>query len=135
MIKVFLWIRIKLILVLLFLSLLMKLWRGYPIDMFLYANNYEAEGDLIRFFSKKRRLFRYSRREEKQRNHIGNRNCGFFCKSVRTGTNSRKTDILIENFFDMFKKGVKVGQIRTKLRLRRRTFGTESSCNRFIWNV
>lgn len=41
--------------------------RGYPIDMFLYANNYEAEGDLIEFFSKKRRLFRYSRREEEKR--------------------------------------------------------------------
>lgn len=74
-----------------------EIMRGYPIDMFLYANNYEAEGDLIEFFSKRGGYSGIQGGKKKSEgNHIGNRNCGFlFCKSVRTGTNSRK-----DRYFD-----------------------------------
>lgn len=96
-----------------------EIMRGYPIDMFLYANNYEAEGDLIEFFSKKEEaipVFKAGRRKAKGTTSETGIVDSYFANPFGPVQTQEKTDILIENFFeDMFKKGVKVGQIRTKL--------------------
>ncbi len=92
--------------------------KGYPIDMFLYANNYE-EGEEIEFFNFSEEaipVFKAGKRMAKGTTSEKGLVDSYFANPFGPVQNIAKTDILIEKFFeDMFKKGVKVGQIRTQL--------------------
>ena len=92
--------------------------KGYPIDMFLYANNYE-EGEEIEFFNSAEEaipVFKAGKRMAKGTTSEKGLVDSYFANPFGPVQNIAKTDILIEKFFeDMFKKGVKVGQIRTQL--------------------
>lgn len=92
--------------------------KGYPIDMFLYANNYE-EGEEIEFFNSSEEaipVFKAGKRMAKGTTSEKGLVDSYFANPFGPVQNIAKTDILIERFFeDMFKKGVKVGQIRTQL--------------------
>ena len=92
--------------------------KGYPIDMFLYANNYE-EGEEIEFFNSSEEaipVFKAGKRMAKGTTSEKGLVDSYFANPFGPVQNIAKTDILIEKFFeDMFKKGVKVGQIRTQL--------------------
>ena len=92
--------------------------KGYPIDMFLYANNYE-EGEEIEFFNSSEEaipVFKAGKRMAKGTTSEKGLVDSYFANPFGPLQNIAKTDILIEKFFeDMFKKGVKVGQIRTQL--------------------
>ncbi|WP_339010384.1 phosphoenolpyruvate carboxykinase [Fusobacterium varium] len=92
--------------------------KGYPIDMFLYANNYE-EGEEIEFFNSAEEaisVFKAGKRMAKGTTSEKGLVDSYFANPFGPVQNIEKTDVLIEKFFeDMFKKGVKVGQIRTQL--------------------
>ena len=92
--------------------------KGYPIDMFLYANNYE-EGEEIEFFNSAEEaipVFKAGKRMAKGTTSEKGLVDSYFANPFGPVQNIAKTDILIEKFFeDMFNKGVKVGQIRTQL--------------------
>lgn len=92
--------------------------KGYPIDMFLYANNYE-EGEEIEFFNSSEEaipVFKAGKRMAKGTTSEKGLVDSYFANPFGPVQNIAKTDILIEKFFeDIFKKGVKVGQIRTQL--------------------
>ena len=92
--------------------------KGYPIDMILYANNYE-EGEEIEFFNSSEEaipVFKAGKRMAKGTTSEKGLVDSYFANPFGPVQNIAKTDILIEKFFeDMFKKGVKVGQIRTQL--------------------
>lgn len=92
--------------------------KGYPIDMFLYANNYE-EGEEIEFFNSSEEaipVFKAGKRMAKGTTSEKGLVDSYFANPFGPVQNIAKTDILIEKFFeDMFKKDVKVGQIRTQL--------------------
>ncbi|MEJ6466889.1 phosphoenolpyruvate carboxykinase [Fusobacterium ulcerans] len=92
--------------------------KGYPIDMFLYANNYE-EGEEIEFFNSPEEaipVFKAGKRMAKGTTSEKGLVDSYFANPFGPVQNIGKTDVLIDKFFeDMFKKGVKVGQIRTQL--------------------
>ncbi len=92
--------------------------KGYPIDIFLYANNYEV-GEEIEFFNSMEEaipIFKAGKRMAKGTTSEKGLVDSYFANPFGPVQNIEKTDILIDKFFiEMFKKGVKVGQIRTQL--------------------
>ncbi|MGL4392501.1 MAG: phosphoenolpyruvate carboxykinase [Fusobacteriaceae bacterium] len=95
-----------------------EITRGYPIDMFLYANNYE-EGDSLEFFDDEKKaikVFKAGARFAKGTTSEVGLVESYFANPFGPFQKQKETDKLIQIFFDdMFKKGVKVGQIRTQL--------------------
>ena len=96
--------------------------RGFPVDIFLYANNYEdvdQDHPVIELFERKEKalpLFREGKRLSKgttdERGLVGS----YFANPFGPVQLQDEHEILADKYFDaMFKTGVKVGQLRTRL--------------------
>ncbi|MEG0584483.1 MAG: phosphoenolpyruvate carboxykinase, partial [Cetobacterium sp.] len=92
--------------------------KGYPIDIFLYANNYE-QGEPIEFFSSPEEaipVFKAGARMAKGTTSETGLVKSYFANPFGPVQKQKETDLLIDSFFkEMFDKGVKVGQIKTSL--------------------
>ncbi|MDO5755421.1 MAG: phosphoenolpyruvate carboxykinase [Tissierellia bacterium] len=94
---------------------------GYPVDLFLYANNFDELGDgsAIEFFDNKEQaieLFRSGKRMAKGTTTESGLTTSYFANPFGPYQNQELCDELIDRFFeDMFKQDVKVGQIKTQL--------------------
>ncbi|MCX7884818.1 MAG: phosphoenolpyruvate carboxykinase [Caloramator sp.] len=96
--------------------------KGYPIDMFLYANNYEDVEDNmphLEFFSdinKAIRVFKDGARMAKGTTSEKGLVKSYFANPFGPYQRQKETDILLNEYFNAFyKAGVKVGQIKTCL--------------------
>lgn len=96
--------------------------RGYPVDMFLYANNYEAANDekkTLDYFSSVEeaiKVFRDGARMAKGTTTEKGLVKSYFANPFGPMQKQDETDLLLQKYFETFyKKGVKVGQIRTCL--------------------
>lgn len=96
--------------------------RGYPIDLFLYANNYEEAGDELEFFSSPKEaidVFRQGARMAKGTTTEKGLVKTFFANPFGPTQRQEETDKLLDKYFtSFFETGVKVGQIRTRLGIR-----------------
>lgn len=92
---------------------------GYPIDLFLYANNYDKGGEELSFFNSAKeaiKVFRNGARMAKGTTTEKGLVTTFFANPFGPVQKEKETDILINKYFDeFFKAGIKVGQIRTRL--------------------
>ena len=94
--------------------------KGYPVDFFFYANNYDkAENDELEFFSNPSEaieIFKAGRRMAKGTTSEVGIVDSYFANPFGPVQKQKETDVLIDRFFkEMFTKGVKVGQIKTQL--------------------
>lgn len=94
--------------------------RGYPIDFFFYANNYDkVEDNELEFFSAPSEaieVFKAGRRMAKGTTSEVGIVDSYFANPFGPVQKQEETNILIERFFkEMFNKGVKVGEIKTQL--------------------
>lgn len=96
--------------------------RGYPVDMFLYANNYEDTIDgrnTLEYFENKAsaiEVFRNGARMAKGTTTENGLVKSYFANPFGPLQKQKETDLLLDQYFDAFyKNGVKVGQIRTCL--------------------
>lgn len=96
--------------------------KGYPVDLFLYANNYEevTEGmEEIEYFNNPEaaiKVFKDGARMAKGTTSEKGLVKSYFANPFGPVQKIKETDILIENYFKaMFDTGIKVGQIRTCL--------------------
>ena len=94
--------------------------KGYPVDFFFYANNYEkAENNELEFFSNPEEaieIFKAGKRMAKGTTSEVGIVDSYFANPFGPVQKQKETDILIDRFFkEMFAKGVKVGQIKTQL--------------------
>lgn len=98
-------------------------WRDiicrYPVDMFLYANNYEDEGDTLEFFDNTEdalKVFEAGKRMSKGTTTESGITTSFFANPFGPVQRKEQTKPLLKNYFNaMFKNNIKVGQIRTRL--------------------
>jgi len=96
--------------------------KGYPIDLFLYANNYEEVKDgveEINFFTNSADAIdvckRGARMAKGTTTELG-LVTSYFANPFGPVQKQEEVDVLIDSYFeDFFKTGVKVGQIRTSL--------------------
>jgi len=93
--------------------------KGYPIDLFLYANNYD-DGEELEFFTGKLedsiKVFRDGARMAKGTTTEIGLVKSFFANPFGPAQKSEETEILLQEYFSkFFSSGVKVGQIRTCL--------------------
>lgn len=94
--------------------------KGYPVDFFFYANNYDkAEDNELEFFSNPEEaieIFKAGKRMAKGTTSEVGIVDSYFANPFGPVQKQKETDILIDRFFkEMFAKGVKVGQIKTQL--------------------
>lgn len=96
--------------------------RGYPVDMFLYANNYEdVEENMpyLEFFGdtdKAIEVFKAGARMAKGTTSEKGLVKSYFANPFGPYQRQKETDILLNQYFKLFyKTGVKVGQIKTCL--------------------
>lgn len=94
--------------------------KGYPIDFFFYANNYDkVEDNELEFFSAPSEaieVFKAGRRMAKGTTSEVGIVDSYFANPFGPVQKQEETNILIERFFkEMFNKGVKVGEIKTQL--------------------
>lgn len=93
--------------------------RGYPVDIFLYANNYEADGSELEFFEsvdKAISVFKDGARLAKGTTTEKGLVKTFFANPFGPTQKQVETEKLINEYFNkLFETGVKVGQIRTRL--------------------
>ena len=91
---------------------------GRPVDMFLYANNYE-DGKEIEFFDnieEAKSVFVRGARKAKGTTTETGLVESYFANPFGPVQLKEQTDILIDKYFDtLFKKNIKVGQLRTRL--------------------
>lgn len=91
---------------------------GRPVDMFLYANNYE-DGKEIEFFDnieEAKSVFVRGARKAKGTTTETGLVESYFANPFGPTQLKEQTDILIDKYFDiLFKKNIKVGQLRTRL--------------------
>ncbi len=91
---------------------------GHSVDMVFYANNYE-DGEEIEFFSNKQtaiKTFIQGKRKAKGTTTESGLVETFFANPFGPYQRQAQTKLLIESFFDhLFKNGIPVGQIRTRL--------------------
>ncbi|GMO56189.1 MAG: phosphoenolpyruvate carboxykinase [Rickettsiales bacterium] len=91
---------------------------GYQVDYFLYANNYE-DGEEISFFkdaAEAKEVFVKGARMAKGTTSEVGLTTSYFANPFGPVQKQEKCNVLIDKFFDsLFKNGVKVGQIRTRL--------------------
>ena len=92
--------------------------KKYPIDIFLYANNYE-EGEELEFFetaSQAKPVFIQGARNAKGTTSEIGLVTSYFANPFGPLQRKNETDTLIENYFEkMFQDNILVGQIRTCL--------------------
>lgn len=96
--------------------------KGYPVDLFLYANNYEdvEEGKkAIEYFNtpeEARKVFIDGARMAKGTTSEKGLVKSFFANPFGPHQKQKETEVLIEKYFnEFFNSGVKVGQIKTCL--------------------
>lgn len=96
--------------------------KEYPVDMFLYANNYEdsfEEGKELEFFTsmdEAKRVFRLGTRMAKGTTTERGLVHSYFANPFGPYQKQKETDKLIDFYFDaFFSFGIKVGQLRTQL--------------------
>ncbi|MDE6953611.1 MAG: phosphoenolpyruvate carboxykinase [Erysipelotrichales bacterium] len=91
----------------------------HPVDIFLYANNYEEDGDALHFFDdeeKAMEVFRSGYRMAKGTTTENGLVGSYFANPFGPVQRKEQTDPILQDYFKkMFKQGVKVGQLRTKL--------------------
>ncbi len=91
----------------------------YPIDLFLYANNYEAEGENLEFFKDVNvalDTFRDGARMAKGTTTEKGLVKTYFANPFGPAQKMEDTEkLLVEYFNKFFESGVKVGQLRTRL--------------------
>ena len=97
-----------------------NIMKGYPVDFFFYANNYDkAEDNELEFFSNPEEaieIFKAGKRMAKGTTSEVGIVDSYFANPFGPVQKQKETDILIDRFFkEMFAKGVKVGQIKTQL--------------------
>ncbi|MGL4675581.1 MAG: phosphoenolpyruvate carboxykinase, partial [Wohlfahrtiimonas sp.] len=91
---------------------------NYPIDLMLYANNYEEDETLVFFDTVKeaKQVFIDGARMAKGTTSETGRVTSYFANPFGPVQRKAQTDKLIESYFDeMFAQGVKIGQLKTKL--------------------
>jgi hypothetical protein len=94
--------------------------KGYPIDLFLYANNYEdADGNELQFFDNAEdaiKVFKNGARMAKGTTTESGLVKSYFANPFGPVQRKEQMDVLLVEYFDkFFSTGVKVGQIRTCL--------------------
>lgn len=93
--------------------------KGYPIDLFLYANNYDDDGDKLEFFNNPEEAlptFRNGARMAKGTTSEKGLVKTYFANPFGPVQKQEETEKLLLSYFDQFfKSGIKVGQIRTCL--------------------
>ena len=92
---------------------------GRPVDMFLYANNYEEEFDELEFFNSveeaKEVFIRGARKAKGTTTETGLVE-SYFANPFGPVQLKEQTDPLINKYFEaLFNKNINVGQIRTRL--------------------
>ena len=92
---------------------------GRPIDMFLYANNYEENGDEFEFFNdvnEAKEVFVRGARKAKGTTTETGLVESYFANPFGPVQLKEQTDLLIDKYFEaLFKNNIKVGQLRTRL--------------------
>ena len=95
-----------------------EITRGYKIDMFLYANNYNDGEELEYFNSKEEALptFIDGARMAKGTTTEKGLVKSFFANPFGPVQKQEETEVLLDKYFtNFFETGVKVGQLRTRL--------------------
>ena len=92
---------------------------GRPVDMFLYANNYEEDGNELEYFNNvadaKEVFVRGARKAKGTTTETGLVE-SYFANPFGPVQLKDQTDPLIDQYFNtLFKKDIKVGQLRTRL--------------------
>lgn len=92
---------------------------GRPVDMFLYANNYEENGDEFEFFNdvnEAKEVFVRGARKAKGTTTETGLVESYFANPFGPVQLKEQTDLLIDKYFEaLFKNNIKVGQLRTRL--------------------
>ncbi|MDR2527089.1 MAG: hypothetical protein LBC92_04405 [Rickettsiales bacterium] len=92
---------------------------GYEVEYFLYANNYEKDGKTLEFFKNiedAKKVFTLGKRMAKGTTSEVGITTSYFANPFGPAQREKETNVLIDKFFEkLFKDGVKVGQIKTKL--------------------
>ena len=91
----------------------------HHVDYFLYANNYEEVGESLSFFDnvdEALKVFRAGERMAKgtttERGLVGS----YFANPFGPVQRESQTEVILVDYFKrMFKQGIKVGQVRTRL--------------------
>jgi hypothetical protein len=95
-----------------------EIMKGYPIDLFLYANNYD-EGEYLDFFEdieEAKKVFTAGARMTKGTTTETGLVTSYFANPFGPVQKKEETDILIDLYFKKFvETGVQVGQLRTCL--------------------
>ncbi len=96
--------------------------RGYKVDLFLYANNYEEVNETnkaLDYFSSPEeaiKVFRNGARMAKGTTTEEGLVKSYFANPFGPAQKQKETDVLLDRYFnELFKRGVKVGVIRTCL--------------------
>lgn len=96
-----------------------EITKGYPVDLLLYANNYENDENKLSFFENSSdaiKVFKAGARMAKGTTNEKGLVESYFANPFGPLQRMVQTDVLIDKFFDnFFKTGVKVGQIKTSL--------------------
>ncbi|MEG0569542.1 MAG: phosphoenolpyruvate carboxykinase, partial [Erysipelotrichales bacterium] len=104
-----------------------EIMKGYEIDYFLYANNYEEGGEPVEIFDnikEAKQVFIDGARLAKGTTTEVGLVKSYFANPFGPIQRKDQTDPLIEKYFDMmFKEDIKVGQLKTRLGIK----GFESS--------
>ncbi len=91
----------------------------HPVDIFLYANNYEEGGDALHFFDDEEEaleVFRSGYRMAKGTTTENGLVGSYFANPFGPVQRKEQTEPILQDYFKrMFKQGVKVGQLRTRL--------------------
>lgn len=91
----------------------------HDVDMFLYANNYEETGEPLEFFDNEEqalKVFRAGQRMAKGTTTEYGLVGSYFANPFGPVQRQEQTDPILKDYFDkMFKQGVKVGQLHTRL--------------------
>ena len=91
----------------------------HDVDLFLYANNYDEDGEALSFFDdvdSALKVFRAGNRMSKGTTTEYGLVGSFFANPFGPVQRQEQTEILLHDYFNrMFKQGIKGGQLRTRL--------------------
>ena len=94
----------------------------HHVDMFLYANNYEDKEEALHFFEDEKEaleIFRAGNRMAKGTTTENGLVGSYFANPFGPVQREEQTEPILQDYFNqMFKQGIKVGQLRTKLGIR-----------------
>ena len=94
----------------------------HHVDMFLYANNYEDKEEALHFFEDEKEaleIFRAGNRMAKGTTTENGLVGSYFANPFGPVQREEQTEPILQDYFhQMFKQGIKVGQLRTKLGIR-----------------